>query len=296
MALYDDPYRPRTRPVGGGGGSASAPPGATATQPQGATSSAPAGAQQQAQRQPGTGFVGFDRYFQANRQGAQQMADRIAGGVQQQGQAAQGAMQGAQDAFAQRTQQATLTHSPRQPNTYAEAVALAGTEYKGPKTWEEAGVNVGEVTEQVGQAQAQANSLATAGGRAALLRESYRSGPSTVGGSALDAALAGQAGGARFAQLHGMYGGIGQQLQEARGGTEAAYSAAKEATGRAADQYEAELGQWQTPHVRPIPAIPPPKKLRDIYDTGRAARPGPSGGRHAPGRAPDQGPLLGGRR
>lgn len=220
----------------------------------------------------GTGFVGFDRYFQANRQGAQQMADRVAGGVQQQAQQAQQAIKGAQDTFAKKAQQDALTYDPNANWADVEARADSG-DYAGPKTWKDAGVDVAGVSDKVVAAQGQVANLGTTGGRAALLRESYRSGPSTSGGSALDAALMGQAGGQRFAELQGYYGGIGQELKDAQAGTTAIYDAASAEHAQARDQYRGDLAKARDVkhNVLPTEQAPvapgnPPKKRRNWMD------------------------------
>jgi hypothetical protein len=249
VPLYEDPNKPRSRPVGGGGSAPAASPAGA----MGATSPTPAAGA--APKQVGTGFVGFDKYFNANRQGAQTMANTVAGAVQQAGQAGQQAIQGAQGAFDTQTATNTLTYDTNRPQTLEEGQALSKTTYQGPKSWEEAGVDTGAVSDKVNDAQAKAANLATVGGRAALLRESYRSGPSTSGGSALDSALMGAAGGQRFAQLQGLYGGLSKQLEDARTASGASYEAGKKATAEAAKKYEGDLGQWQTGDKRgnPLP-------------------------------------------
>lgn len=220
--------------------------------------------------QPGTGFVGFDRYFSANKPAAQQMAARVAGNVENHGQEAQQAVQGAQDAFAQRTQAASLTYDPNRAKSFEEAQQLAATpDYSGPKSWEDAGVDVGNVTSRVNTAQGQVANLGTVGGRSALLRESYRSAPSSSGGSVLDAALTGQAAGSRFDELQGLYGGVSQQMERARGSTTAAHDAARNSSQGAREQYQRDVAGWHAldndNRAQPLPAPAPTPTLGDTY-------------------------------
>jgi hypothetical protein len=187
---------------------------------------APAPQQPQAPAQParsGSGFVGFDRYLQANRQGAQNMATTVGDAVEKSGQEAVGALQGGTDTFAAKSQGVGTGGAP--PTTYT-----------GPKTWEEAGVDVGDVTKKVVDASGKVSSLGTPGGVASLLKESYN-GPTTAGGSALDAALTGAAGGQRFQQLNTAYGDLTQRLLDASGGAGKLYDQRVAETEAAAARY-----------------------------------------------------------
>lgn len=215
----------------GGASSATPVPGGAAASAMPAAASAP-------RAQVGTGFVGFDRYFAANQGAAQQMAQQVAGNVRQQAQAAQQATKGAQDTFAAKAQAAALQHDPAKAKTAADARGMAAQGYAGPKNWSEAGVDTGALAGQVAKAQDQVTGLGSLGGRAALLRESYRNNaPTSMGGSLLDAVLLGQAGGADFAALQGQYGGLGQQLVSAQGGAEAVSKSAQEQHAEAQERY-----------------------------------------------------------
>jgi hypothetical protein len=165
----------------------------------------------------GTGWVNWDQVLAANQPRAQQMADQVAGGIQQQGQAAQTGITGLSNDF--------------------DAAAKAGTgvtTYTGPKALSELG-NYGAVQQQAGQAQQNAALTATSGGIDALVGQQY--GPR--GNSAFDGALAGTVGAGRFTQLRQQYGG----LMDALGGAETAAAARSkaaqaEADGRAASQVD----------------------------------------------------------
>jgi hypothetical protein len=211
-----------------GGGAAPAPLGAPAEP---ATAPAPAAPQQR-----GSGFVSFDRYLDANRAGAQAMAQKVGDAVEQSGKTAAGAIQGAQDKFSTETQKAGLGYDPTKATTEEQARTLSGTTYTGPKTWEDAGVNVKDVTKATLDASGKVSALGTSGGIAALLREAYN-GPSTAGGSLLDSALTGAAGGGRFQQLQTAYGDLTQRLTDAGGGAEKVFNDTRDATAKAADQY-----------------------------------------------------------
>lgn len=199
--------------------------------------------------------MGVQQVLAANRMGAQQMGQRLAGQVQQQGQAAQQAIQGAQQTFAAKVAGGTATYAPAQapmpaPNAAgagdftevalmrqgaAAAGGKAGATYTGPKDWAEAGVDVAGVTSQAAKAQDDARALGSMGGRAALLRRGA-SGPYNSGMASLDAYLSGQGMGAEGAQASSAFSNLSQLLAEARGGSgklvDQAVATTKDAAGR----------------------------------------------------------------
>jgi hypothetical protein len=221
-----------------GGGASSAAPGAA---PAGAPAQPAAAPQAPVQpQQRGSGFVSFDRYLAANQQGAQAMAQQLGTQVGAAGEAATTAINRGQDAFAQKSQAATLAYNPQQQGLdSAKAAELAKTGYKGPKDWGEAGVDVTGLTKQTMAAQAKAAALTSTGGVASLLRESYNTPAYTAGAVGLDAALAGAAGGQRFQQLNSIYGDLGAKLTAARGTSTGVYDASMAATKDAAAKYGA---------------------------------------------------------
>lgn len=224
---------PAGAPAAGGAAPAAAPGAALA----------PAAPQQR-----GSGFVSFDRLLAANQAGAQAMAQKVGDRVQQAGTAATAAIQGGKDAFATKSQQAALVYDPSRATTSAQAAALGATTYTGPKTWKDAGVDTDAISRQVNQGQAAVAQLQSQGGLANLLRESYNTN-STAGGSALDAALTGAAGGGRFQQLQQQFSGLDKLLSDARGSEQGVYDANANATKDAAAKYAA-----MAPHLADVEA------------------------------------------
>lgn len=206
-----------------------AAPGAPQATAAPATPAAPA-----APRQQGSGFVGFDRYFQANQEGAQAMAKRVGDTVEQRAQTGAGAIQGATDTFNSKSQ--GLTYDPKKAPTADDAQKLAGTTYTGPKDWAEAGVDTGAVQEKVNAGQAAVAGLGSAGGLASLLREGYRA-PVAAGASMLDAALTGAAGGDRFSKLQAQFGDLEKHLTDTRAADGKVFDANLAATKEAAAKY-----------------------------------------------------------
>lgn len=168
------------------------------------------------------------------------MAQKVGDRVQQAGQAATSAIQGGKDAFAAAAQKAGLGFDPSKATTSAQARTLSQTTYAGPHSWKDAnsGVNVTDVNRAVNAGQAAVAQLQSQGGLANLLRESYNTN-STAGGSALDAALTGAAGGGRFQQLQQQFGGLDKLLSGAMDGAEGVAKGAEDATTKAARQYDA---------------------------------------------------------
>lgn len=227
-------------------GALGAPPSAGGVMP-GAQQATPAQpAQAQPPQQQGTGFVSFDRYLDANKDAAKAMANTVTGNVAAKAEGAQQGIQQAQQRFDGATAAATLRYSQDKAPDAATATRLAGTTYEGPKTWNDAGVDTQALHGEVAKANDAVANLGSLGGRSSLLRESYRNGPMTTGGSLLDAVLLGQAGGARMAELQGQYGGLSERLKVAQGGADEAYGAAARDTATAAGQYGTLAGQYRT--------------------------------------------------
>lgn len=166
------------------------------------------------------------------------MAQQLGTQVGAAGEAATTAINRGGDVFGQKTQASTLTYNPTQQGmNSAKAAELAKTGYKGPKDWAEAGVDVAGLTKQTMAAQAKAAALASTGGVASLLRESYNTPAYTAGASGLDAALAGAAGAQRFQQLNSIYGDLNKRLTTAQGATTDVYNTALATTKDAAAKY-----------------------------------------------------------
>lgn len=270
---YSMPMKKRTL----GGGAASTPSG-------GGGSTAPAPASTGGSASAGPGYVNFSRLLSVNQGGAQKMADRMAGQVQQQGQAASTAIQNASQKVGNAAQSGTLQYEKAtvqqgdeaNPNAYREAgrVAgmMAGRGYQGPKDWAAAGVDTAGLASQAAEASQAAKNLATAGGRGAALRAQAR-GPYTAGMSAMDSALTGAALGTRGTDLAALYGGLSQQLVDARVASDAQIAAAQAASQQAGKQYSADAMDWaqqgeqmaaqqQVPEMLAAPVAPPEEPLK----------------------------------
>lgn len=204
----------------------------------------------------GPGYVNFSRLLAANQGGAQRMADRLASGVAQKGQQAQGEVQAAQKGFNEKVQQGTLQYqAPQSPvaqggssaamyRTAGAMQAQAGRGYEGPKDWAGAGYDTQGMAERAKAASESAKGLATAGGRGALLRAEAR-GPYSAGMSTLDSALSGAALGGRGRDLAGLYGGLSQKLIDYQKQGGQAVDAATTASSEAAKQYGSESQRFQ---------------------------------------------------
>lgn len=212
----------RRRQLGGGGPAGSSGP------------SAPTAAQQEAPTAT-PGYVDFSRIVAANRPAAQAMGQRLVSGVEQQGQAAQQAIQGAQQGFTSRVQAGTAHYnSPNLTGGWqqdrfqsAQAAAHAGAAggYTGPKGWEDAGLNPAALAEQAATAQDRAKALTSTAGRGGLLREGA-AGPYSAGMSALDSELAGATIGGDARRISDLYGGLSKSLVDARAAGGAAVDSA----------------------------------------------------------------------
>lgn len=231
---------PRKRTLGAG----AAPAAATGAPAQGAQQAVPAAAAapptpaaQTAQAPAGTGFVNLATVLAANRSGAQQMGQQLAGDVRQRGQQAQQAIQQGQAAFQGATTAATLTYNPLEASKKGNAAQLAGTTYAGPKDWAAAGVDVAGLAKQAADAQDRAGALTSHDGRAALLRE--KAPGLTAGGANMDAFLAGQGMGAEGQEVASSFGSLVDQLRAGREGAAGQYEAASRATADAAGRYGA---------------------------------------------------------
>lgn len=206
-------------------------------------------AQPAAQKQVGTGYVNLSDVLAANQSGAQAMGNALATSVQQQGQQAKQAIQGAQSAFTAKVKEGTPTYSEEGLQSVSQIRSRAGQGYTGPRTWAEVGgINGEALAGQAAQAQDKAKALTTQGGRAALLRE--QSPGLTAGGASLDAFLAGAGMGGRGQQIAADYGNLSDILADARDGTEAEVAAAEQQTKDAAQQYRTLEERWNAEDMR----------------------------------------------
>lgn len=257
--------------------------GAPAQQKPAAPAAAQPGAPQTSQPAAGTGFVNLQRVLDANRGGGERMGQQLVQGVQAKGQAAQQAQQAAQGAFTAASAAKVLQYDPTTVNAgYKQAVAdysanptqrtpghgytedpmykayvdsasegiargkaLAATSYEGPKSWEDAGIDVAGLTAQAQRAQEEAAALGTNSGRSALLSQQY-GGPRSSGASALDAALVGNAVGGQAQDVASSFSGLTDMLAKARDGAGATYDTNKATSDANAAKYGTDAAKLET--------------------------------------------------
>jgi hypothetical protein len=245
----------------------------------GGAAPSPTGPPQAAQRpnQVGTGFVNLSQVLAANRPGAQQMGAGLVNGVTQKAQKVETDTAGAKATFEKAGDAAVLKYDPTKvPAGYNAATAgymaapppvkpgygfteqadyaawvdsaqpgidmgksLSGTKYTGPKTWEDAGVDVKDLTSRAITAQDEAAALGTAGGRQALLSKSV-TGPYSAGNRSLDSALLTSAIGGEGQQVAAKYANLSDVLAKARGEAGASFDAKSAATAEAAAKFGAD--------------------------------------------------------
>lgn len=262
------------------GGPAPAQQSAGSAAPGGAAPSL-TGPPQAAQRpgQAGTGFVNLSQVLAANRPAAQQMGAGLVNGVTQKAQQVQTDTVGAKNTYEAAGRAAVLQYDPTKVRAGYNAAtsaykaapppsqqgwaytdqpaykawvgsaqpgidsgkALAETKYTGPKTWEDAGVDVAGLTSRAITAQDEAAALGSAGGRQALLSKQV-TGPYSAGNKALDSALLTSAIGGQGQQVASQYANLSETLAAARGESSAAYGANAAATQAAAGKYGADAG------------------------------------------------------
>lgn len=265
---------------GGGkpsGPSASAAPGGGATAPGPAQAS-------QSPGQVGTGFVNLSQVLAANRPAAQQMGQNLINSATSKAQQVQADTNAAKNTYAQAGQAAVLQYDPtkvaagynqataayrnqpsrpQRPQGYgytedpeykayvdsanagiAEGKALAETKYTGPKTWEDAGVDVAGLTQRAVDAVDETAALGTAGGRQALLSKQV-TGPYSAGNKALDSALLTSAIGGEGAQVAQQYANLSDVLAQARGEAAKSYEANAAATADAAGKYGSDAAKLE---------------------------------------------------
>lgn len=161
-----------------------------------------------APKRTGTGFIGLGQYLGLNRGAAQGMGDALASGVETAGAGVENDSLNALRGFDKQVQ-AGVQNRPGSAEGLTAAQAAAGAEqgYSGPTS-----LDFTDFYGRGAEAQNAANALGVNAGRATLLQKQY--GPTTWGGSQLDAALAGQGGaGKRLGAAQGAYGKLLSTLQ-----------------------------------------------------------------------------------
>lgn len=263
------------KPASGGGAPAASGGGATPAGPPQAA---------QSPGQVGTGFVNLSQVLAANRPAAQQMGQNLVNSATSKAQQVQADTNAAKNTYAQAGQAAVLQYDPTKvagaynqatadyrnqatrparPQGYgytedpeykayvdsatagiAEGKALAETKYTGPKTWEDAGVDVAGLTKRAAEAVDETAALGTAGGRQALLSKQV-TGPYSAGNKALDSALLTSAIGGQGAQVAQQYANLSDVLAQARGEASKSYEANAAATADAAGKYGADAAKLE---------------------------------------------------
>lgn len=240
---------------------------------------APPGPPQASQRpsQVGTGFVNLSQVLSANRPAAQKMGAGLVNAATQKATQAQSQAASAKNTYETAGRAAVLQHDPTAVRSGYEAAwkehvakgapsqqgwaytdqpeykayvdsaqpgidlgkQRAATTYTGPKTWEDAGVDVAGLTARTAEAQDEAAALGTAGGRQALLSKQV-TGPYSAGNRALDSALLTSAIGQQGQQVASQYANLSDMLAKSRGEASGTYDANTAATAEAAGKYGAD--------------------------------------------------------
>lgn len=217
--------------------------------------------------QRGSGFVGLRDYLNANPEAGQRMGNELATQVEQQGAAAQGAIDTQRGLIEQQIAAGTPTL-----NTYGldtgevEALRSMPPAYTGPQDMG----NVDALNAQALQAQQAAQLGGTDAGRSVLMQRSGTAAP-TVGGRSLDAALAGRGAGNRLAAATSRFGELQKYLSGAQQQVGAKVQGAKEQTARVREQIAAMPAPQFAPSAPPPPAREDPrvKNARDINARNR---------------------------
>lgn len=218
--------------------------------------------------QRGSGFVGLQQYLGANQEQAQRMGNNLAQQVEQQGQAAQGAI----DAQRQQAQQQIAAGTPQyvapdysgmsRDEAWDAQHARAAPTYTGPKDMG----NVDALNTQALEAQQQAQLAGTDAGRAVLLQQGAQ-GPYGLGARTLDAFLAGRGAGARLNAAASRFGDLQKYLGTAQQGVADAATAAQQQAQQVADRYRSEprVAMPPKPHGvgrrDPTDDLPQPERL-----------------------------------
>lgn len=224
--------------AGVAGGAAPAPGGAP---PPAGGAAAPAPSQSAGQA-PGR-YVNFQNYFNANKDAATASGNKLAGGIEAQGQGVQAdlakrttafgaavdagapsrptiqaptaaAVAGPPAAPAQAGATQTPIGSAPGPVGYSAALAATPAKYTGPNSMGEAS-GWDELVGKANRTASEAKQTGTAGGVQALLQQQQKGQPYTQGQSKFDAALTGAASGDRFAKLREQFSGLGKAASDA---------------------------------------------------------------------------------
>lgn len=162
---------------------------------------------------PGTGFIGLDEWQSANRGAAKSIVDRLAGGAESSAIRAEHGLDTLRDDYWTRLQNSAMPYD-EAGLTPEEAQRRATQEYAGPNTLADM-PNYNAAMGAADKAGQDASRLGSLYGRGNALQDTFGKGRQyTTGQRLLDSALAGGAGGSRFAQLGQQWGGLFDRAQE----------------------------------------------------------------------------------
>lgn len=194
--------------------------------------------------QRGSGFIGLQQYLNANQEAAKRMGEGLASSVEQQGQAAQSAIDTQQQQDEQAIAAGTPQYTPipdytgmRTDDAWAAQVQRGNTptEYTGPQ---EMG-NMDALGKQALEAQQQAQLAGTEAGRAVLLQQQAK-GPYGLGARTLDAFLAGRGAGGRLQAAASRFGDLQRYLSGAQESVAGKVAGAEQTAANVGAQYRAE--------------------------------------------------------
>jgi hypothetical protein len=225
--------------------------------------------------QRGSGFVGLQQYLGANQQAGQQLGNQLATQVEQQGMAAQGAIDAQRAAMEKQIAEGTPGFNTYglEPDEVAAMRERVQQGYTGPTSMSNS--NADTLSRQAIDAQSLARMGGSDAGRAVLLQRGQQTAaPYNLGARSLDAALAGRGGGQRLAQAASRFGELQKYLGTAQQGVADSVKAAQERTRATQAQVAA----------TPLPSYGPaqPKPGRDPYE--EANRRGRTGSPYGGGR------------
>lgn len=167
-------------------------------------------------RRTGTGFVNLADWSRANAGASNSLANRLAGDVQQQGEAVQRGLGNLQSQFRDAADAGEIRYE--DPEGLERADYLSRMQYAGPRGLSDVG-GVGAYDALLGRADAAeraANRVGDYYGRQAQLQGLFgQTGAYTPGQQRLDSALSGIAGAERFGQLQSRWGNLYGQAQQA---------------------------------------------------------------------------------
>lgn len=182
-------------------------------------------------------FVGFERYFNANRDAAAATGDKLAGGVESRGREASKGLASAEKSFNTRVADGAVTFFGDEGEEQAREKAGG---YRGPSSLDE--VNGFQQVAALGaRAASEAQALGNDSGRQALLAQEF--GATTQGGGALDSALTNATTGNRFQQLSSRYSGLRDSIEKARTQASTYADGVRTASGQAASEAGAYAGR-----------------------------------------------------